>query len=288
MITKTDKKRPTISEFLGKDYLSPSSLNKWSGEYGDEAIWCLSYLFGVKFTGSAATIRGEVVESAFEEILTNQDTDFLSNCKKRFVQKINELKEKQGDAFDRSKAEKEYKALPGFIESAHTALEEVKFPPINETKNGKFFSTQSEIKHDFGPDHELPLYGKKDFSWPDFSLDLKTSHRLSRQGVPVDYACQISGYAVADGQREAKILTLSPKDYTFYVLRDMEIDVAYKRLKMKAKQLENRINAAIDLSMIRGTDPKREMANLVTPGLTGFKWGDEELHFIKENNLWQD
>ena len=272
----------SIPDFLGFKNFSASSLNTWSGEYGDEGAWCMTYLFKKRFKGNSASIRGQVVESAFEEILRNQDVDFLKNAQTRFVEKIKEL-----DDFDRDKAEKEYKSLPGFIESCHTALEEIKFPCINESKNGKVFHTQGKVEHSFGDGHEMGFSGYKDFSWPDYSVDLKTTHRLPRRGVPEDYACQISGYAVADDQRVAKILHLSPKDYVFYKLEDLEIDAAYSRLRFKAKSLENRIRAAITLGQANGTDPKQEMVNLVTPNFSGFKWGDEEMLFARDNGLWQ-
>lgn len=272
-----------IKNAFGKvgEYVSASSLNKWAGEYGCSGLWYLSYIAGKKFEGSPASIRGQAVEDIFEAILHDRyDTkdDYVKMCVDLFNDACDELED-----INEKDRDKELQALEGYITQAIRAKEELSLE--------RPFLMQKKVKTKISK-YDIDLVGYVDFRYEfhdvekNFSMDLKTTGRLPRKGIKPDHEQQISGYAKADGDKIAKILYLSPKDYMFYSMDQREIDAAFTRLEYKADNLYEILYAAIDLSFVRGTDPKYELANIISPDFNKFGWQDEELLFAKENKLF--
>lgn len=269
---------PTIEEVFDIRTLSPSSITKWAGEFGDEGSWYLQYIMKRKFHGSPESIRGQVVEDAFEEMLWGKYEGNLERAQEKFLFKVDEA-EKLGPEMDEAKMKKEYEALGGFIQQGKNAIEEMKLP--------KPFTSQSRVQVTLGNDIPLEVAGYLDFDFSTYTLDLKTTNRIPRKGVKGDHKMQISTYAKARNERVAKILYLSAKDFQAYSLVDREIDAGFNALRFKAKAITNRLETAILLADYRGTEPKKELEKLICPKFEGFTWKDEEMMFIKENNLWQ-
>jgi hypothetical protein len=269
---------PTIEEAFDIKTLSPSSITKWGGEFGDEGMWYMQYILKNRFEGSPESIRGKVVEDEFEQMLCGNYKDNLSRAKEKYIIQCKEAEEK-GEDLDKTKYEKELNSLEGFIEQSKRSIEEMGLK--------RHFSSQSRIQVTLGKDIPLELSGYIDFDFIEHYLDLKTTHRIPRKGPKSDHKMQISSYAKSRGDKCAKILYLSAKDYQAYSLVDREIEAGFNALRQKAKFITDRLNAAIVLSSINATDPKDELVKLISPKFEGFSWKDKDMMFIREKNLWQ-
>ncbi len=259
-------------------HLSASNLNKWQGDWSDEGLWCLSYLYGNKFEGSPATIRGQVIETCFHRILLNKGTENLNDFAKRtFVEQCEEMEGVTDDDI-----QKEFDTIDGYLEQCERSIRECQLKLPNQSENA------TQLKVDFPLSKRIPwnAVGYIDFDFGDYALDLKTTNKLPRKGVKPDHKRQISLYAKARDERVAKILYLSPKDYVFYSLFDREIDAGFDELVFRGESLCDRLEAAAILAKHYNTDPKTAMTKLVTPDTSGWAWGDEEMMFAAENNLW--
>lgn len=259
-------------------HLSPSNLNSWCGEYGDEGKWCLSYIYGNKFKGNTASVRGQVIEDCFLRILLKKDEgieNLLKFAQDTFILKLSDLD------VDEKDFNKEYEALNGFLEQSYRAIQELQLKLPDTTS-----PTQLEVRYRITDKVPLEVKGFIDFDFSDYALDLKTTHKIPRKGVAPNHKRQISFYANGRKERVAKILYLSAKDYQFYALYDREIDAAYDELVFRAESLYNRLEAAAILSKHRGTSPNEELTKLVTPDMSGWSWKEEDLMFAAENNLW--
>lgn len=265
---------PTLKAF------SPSSLNKWSGDYSDEGLWCLSYLYRKRFQGSPASIRGQVVEEAFYKILLKEDEGVDVFLDRAFRQRVEELED-----YDNKSYEKELKGLSGFLEQAYRSIQELQLVlPKRDNETEK--DTQLKIEIKISDKVPLKLRGYLDFDFGDYAMDLKTTNAIPRKGIKPDHKEQISSYAKAREDKIAKILYLSSKDYQAYSMDDREIKYAYSSLVKKAESLWDRLVAATVLSMYNDSDPKIEFTKLVTPNINGWAWGDDDVLFAVENNLW--
>lgn len=261
-------------------HLSASNLNKWNGEWSDEGLWCLSYLYKKKFQGNAASVRGQVIEDCFLRVLRKKDEELLDFAQRSFVLKIEEI-QKESD-LEESDIEKEFNVLQGYIEQCYRSIEELQLKLPNATEN----ATQLKVNMRLKDTIPWELLGYIDFDFGDCALDLKTTNRIPRKGIKANHKRQIGFYAKARGERIAKILYLSPKDYEFYAMYDREIDVAFDELVFRAESLCNRLEAAAILAKYRETTPKEEFTKLVTPDMSGWGWGDEEMMFAAEQGLW--
>lgn len=265
---------PEISHF------SASNLNKWNGEWSDEGLWCLSYLYKKKFQGNAASVRGQVIEDCFLRILTNNDVNLLEFAQQAFALKIEELK--KVSTLDEGKIEKEFADLEGYIKQCYRSIEECQLKLPDQSKNA------TQLKCTMRMSDKIPweILGYIDFDFGDYALDLKTTARIPRKGIKPNHKRQIGFYAKSRKENVAKILYLSPKDYEFYSMYDREIDVAFDELVFRGESLCDRLEAAAILSKHRNTTPKEEFVKLVTPDTSGWGWDDEEMMFAAEQGLW--
>lgn len=271
-----------IKEAFGKvgDHISASSLNSWSGEFGDQGLWLLKRIYGLPFKGSPASIRGQAVEAAFDFIISERNGDYLKIAQDFYNLKIDET----GDDLEKSEdTEKEYNDLGAYLDQGMRAKEELKIP--------KPFSSQGSIRMPLGGN--LPdLYGFIDYRFEfkdereNYNIDLKATKRLPRKGIKSDHEEQISGYAKAKKDSIAKILYISPKDYEFYSMDQREINAAFIRQEFKAKNLFYVLESAIMLADIKGTDPKKELSKIIAPNFNAYGWNDKEMLLAKENNLF--
>jgi len=261
--------------------LSPSSLNKWCGEYGDEGSWCLTYIYNKRFQGSPATIRGQVVEDAFFKILKNVDggpkrlKEFVDRAYQERVSELDNISAKAND--------KEFSSLHGFVDQCYLARKELKLVlPKQDDKR----PTQVRVTADLGSNLPIKTSGYLDFDFGDYALDLKTTHAVPSSDIKQDHKCQIGMYAKARGDDTAKILYLSSKKYRMFALHGREIDTAHASLVTKAEGLWYRLYAASIMALHNDTDPKDEISKLVTPNFGSWNWDDEAMSFAASLGLW--
>ena len=264
-----------LKHFPEIKHVSASSLNKWNGEYSDEGLWCLSYLFGKKFKGSEATIRGDIVETCLLKVLTKKDKGILDFAKRSFKERCELL-----DDITEKKYNKEYDALEGFVDQCYIAVKELQ---LRLPDGGKV--TQSKIVH-MDERFPLPIVGYVDFDFGSYAMDLKTTHAVPSSDIKQDHKRQIGLYAKARKDREAKILYISSKKYKRFSLYDREIDSAYDQLIFRYQSLFQRLEAAALLAEHKKTNAKEEFVKIVTPNTSSWAWGEEEMLFAAENNLW--
>ena len=281
-IKDIDLTKETLERFSSIKTLSPSSINKWGGEYGDQGLWVLSYLYKLRFTGSPPSVRGQVVEDGFNEILMRKDQGFEKTAEKYtriFEERANlELAED----FSTGDIEKELKCIEGFIEQSFKSIEELKLSIPKEVVS----STQIRVQHPIGGNIPLDAAGYIDFDFGNYAMDLKTTHRVPSSEVKKDHKKQISFYAKARGERTAKILYISSKKYRMFSLEDREIDASYNDFSRTAENLWHKLETACLRSMIMGTDAYKEMASLSYADLTKRDWDDEKLSFAADNGLF--
>lgn len=261
---------------------SPSSINKWGGDYGDEGLWVLSYLYGVRFEGSPPSVRGQVVEDAFNKILMGKDggqkacIEITQRIFKERAEK--ELKEK----YTTSEIQKEYDAIKGFVEQCYLSIMELQLRIPKEVIS----STQIRVEGRITEDIPLPAAGYIDFNFGDYALDLKTTHRVPSTNIKNDHKKQISFYGLARGDKTAKILYLSSKKYRMFSLTEREITNSFKDFQRSAENLWHRLKVSHIMSKINGTEAREEMAKLSYANISSFGWDDEMLDFAAKNNLF--
>ena len=209
-------------------------------------------------------------------MLKEDDKDLLKFAQESFNKKISTLK-----SVDTSKVKKEYSDLEGYIEQSHRSIMEcqLKLPNVEQ-------ATQTAIKAKLHDSIPWEAIGYIDFDFNTHALDLKTGAKIPRKGVKVNHKRQISLYAKSRGEKVAKILYLSPKDYEFYSMYGEEIDVAFNELISIGHRLCDRMKAAVLMSRENGTPPKYEFARLANPNTNSWAWGDKEIACAAENKLW--
>lgn len=271
-----------LTSFPDLKSFSPSSINKWGGDYGDEGLWVLSYLYGVRFTGSPASIRGQVIEDSFLKILMKKDggIDSLKDLTNKI---FSERAEKELlDKYSKEEIAKEQQTIDGFIEQSYESISDLGL----SLPSSVISPTQIRVEGDISQDIPLKAAGYIDFDFGDFALDLKTTHRVPSQSIKQDHKKQISFYATARKDKSAKILYLSSKKYRMFSMTEREIDAAFNEFKRSADNLWHRLKVSHIMSKINNSDPRVEMSKLSYANTTSYAWDDEMLDFAAKNKLF--
>lgn len=230
------------------EHLSPSSLNTYVEQ---PSFWFLKYLMGMREPGNPAMWRGSAVEAGLDSWVYKYDeNEALAAMHARFEE------DAQGEIED--KIDKERDVLGLFLQQACRACGE---------RGISDMPTARQLKIEYWFDGiEVPVIGYVDYEWPEFGLDLKTTHRIPSD-IPGRHARQISLYSMAR-QKPYRLLYVSTKRADVRELSSDEVRNHIKHLEWNA----HTIRRALALY----EDPT-DLVRLFPPNFDHYMWKDETI-----------
>jgi len=227
----------------GIDHLSPSSLRLWRD---NQAVWIGRYLMHVPDEAGAKAWRGSAVEAGLDQVL------FLGADHELAMRAVKNAWDGRAQGLADEETLKEFEALPAFLTQA---IEATKGKPIPLTRQGRI-----EIKL---PGISVPLRGFTDYRWPDYGLDLKTTHRIPSKADP-DHVAQVSAYMMDTGVPFSLVYCSTKRWSTFDVTPIMAAE-GYDRLLDAAHALRSFLDHASDA---------RDALSMVAPDYGDFFFSD--------------
>lgn len=225
-------------------HLSFSSIAKFRAA---PAVWCVSYLYGVKGDAGPAAWRGTATESAVDMALFTPDATedaLIARAAATFEQNA------QGEASE--DIEKERKALPDFVRQAAALLKPLGQPTARQLR--------IEARFDGVP---LPIVGYVDYLWADTLTDLKTTWRMPAEPRP-DHVAQGGLYA-RETKKAPSLAYVTPKKAEMKPIAEDQWRAELAHLERAARSLCN---------ALARFDTPRDMAMVYAPDFSSFYWDD--------------
>lgn len=248
-------------------HLSPSSINKWTGDRG---AWVAHYVFGLKGEVGPAAWRGRAVEDGLTAHVTAARVDPLAHAMNSFEQ------EAQGD-LDES-IEKERRLIAPMLDQAIARWE--------DTGLGRPLTQQIRVET-WLDGVAIPLVGYADYVLDGYCIDLKTTKALP-SAPRHDHILQAAGYARARREDKAKLLYVTAKKSGLYETDRDQIKDAIEDLTRRALGLQNTLKAAWTGA---GGDPEKArlvLAEMCPPNLDSFYWTDADFARARSSiEAWQ-
>lgn len=256
----------------GVNHLSASNINLARADLG---LWSMQYLFGIKSRPSVAMWRGVACEDGVAAGLATPDMpvdDAIAVAEKTLKKKTTGGRI-TGNLYDADDVEDARKALagyetprtayPGAVRNALEALRPYGAPSSAQEK--------IEIRLDGVP---VPIIGYKDFSYDDHGMDvdLKCPARLPSIMV-ADHRLQGAIYWAASGNRAQRFCYATQKEASILAL---DADTARNALRT-ATGIALTLERFLSLS-----DDREELAALVIPDYSGFRWSPAQIAAAQE------
>ena len=208
----------------GIDHLSPSSLRLWRD---NQAVWIGRYLMHVPDEAGAKAWRGQAIEKGLDQVL------FLGADHELAMRAVMQEWHKRAQGLADDATLKEQDALPAFMTQA---IEATAGKPIPLTRQGRI-----EIRL---PGIEVPLTGFTDYRWPEYGIDLKTTHRIPSKADP-DHVAQMSAYMMDTGLPFSLVYCSTKRWSTFDITPSMAME-GYDRLLDAAHALRSFLDHSRD------------------------------------------
>lgn len=249
----------------GIAHLSASSLNS---ARSNQSYWLISYMGGIKDPANIPMLAGQAVEEAVALGLFHPDLPIeqcIDAAVKAYRQKTalggydQEDREAKLEEITGRAAEGRKKAHDGFVRNALTALRPYGIPtqPENGERQHKI-----EVRLEGIP---IPIIGFKDFAFEAHGLDvdLKTTSRMP-EDMSAEHQLQAAIYWKASGNRSQRFCYATKSDF--------------KVLELSAEAATEAIKTATGLAhclmkFLSISDDWRELAGLLTPDYSNFRWG---------------
>lgn len=256
-----------VFEFFKLGHLSPSSINKWTGDRG---AWVAHYIFGIKASVGPAAWRGSAVESGLTAHLSPARADPFAQAMMTFE------RDAQGDLEDG--VERERKLIAPMLEQATLAWKTLGLSsPITQQVR---IETWLEGIH-------VPLIGFVDYSMEGYCLDLKTTKALP-SSPRHDHVLQAAGYAHARRESKAAVLYVTPKKHALYELDSAQIAHAVTDLRRRARGLQNTLSAAHESANGSLARARLQLAEMCPPNLDTFYWSEADFTAARSQiEAWQ-
>lgn len=249
----------------GIAHLSASSLNS---ARSNQAYWLISYMGGIKDPANIAMHAGQAVEEAVALGLFHPGLPIeqcIDAAVKAYRQKTalggydQEIRESKLEEITGRAAEGRKKAFDGMVRNALTALRPygAPTPPENGERQHKI-----EIRLEGIP---VPIIGFKDFAFDGHGLDvdLKTTARMPEDMSP-EHQLQAAIYWKASGNRSQRFCYATKSDHKVLELSADAAEAALKTATGLAHCLMRFLSQSKDW---------RELAGLLTPDYSNFRWG---------------
>lgn len=249
----------------GIAHLSASSLNS---ARSNQPYWLISYMGGIKDPANIAMHAGQAVEEAVAQGLFHPDLPIeqcIDTALKSYRQKTAlggydpEDRESKLEEITGRPADGRKKAFDGFVRNALTALRPYGTPTPPE---GGDRQHKIEIFLEGIP---VPIIGYKDFAFETHGLDvdLKTTARMP-EDMSQEHQLQAAIYWKASGNRSQRFCYATKSDH--------------KVLELSAEAADEAIKTATGLAhclmrFLAKSDDWRELAGLLTPDYSNFRWG---------------
>lgn len=256
----------------GVNHLSASNINLARADLG---LWSMQYLFGIKSRPSVAMWRGVACEDGVAAGLATPDMpvdDAIAVAEKTLKKKTTGGRI-TGNLYDADDVEDARKALagyetprtayPGAVRNALEALRPYGAPSSAQEK--------IEIRLDGVP---VPIIGYKDFSYDDHGMDvdLKCPARLPSIMV-ADHRLQGAIYWAASGNRAQRFCYATQKEAS---ILELDADTARNALRT-ATGIALTLERFLSIS-----DDREELAALVIPDYSGFRWSPAQTAAAQE------
>lgn len=231
-------------------HLSPSSINAWRDNPASFVVgWC----FGMwSDEAMPAAWRGKACEGALNAFLHGAP-------KEEALQRAVDLFELEAKGVAEDDVQKQRDLLPRMCERAFIAAEEI----------GLTRPTASQLRLEcFLENFEVPIIGYPDFIFDEHCLDLKSTERCPSEKPNAMHAMQVSLYAHARGESEAKLLYVSHTKYNLFTLNSEEISKNMRDLERLARSIRATLSRAYT---------KEELAEMCAPDFSHYRWSDEKL-----------
>ena len=211
-------------------YLSPTMISQWDQA---PATLILKRVFGLKGKATANMWRGEAVEAAMQFYMANnQHQDAIANAKT--LAEATFWDRAAGEVSEET--EKAAELLPGMVEQACAAANELKSP---------LMASQLRVEH-YYDNLPIPFTGNMDFVLEDKSIiELKTTTRCpsSIETASLSHRWQAGTYATAR-QAPVTLLYVTAKKFASYVVEPD--DPCLNTMLLTAKAMEQSLSACND------------------------------------------
>jgi hypothetical protein len=224
------QKDPRVKRSLhGKPKLSASAFNSWAE---NPTSFITNYILKLKSDPSQAMIRGNVAEDILYKVLMNTVNydDIDKECEKLFRHKtamIGEETERVKEIKDLNGYKGRTKTYNGYIKTAYDRIKVFKQPTKYQDHVWYYIEA-----------FDMYADGWKDFTYPDFDLDLKTTAKMN-SALPLNYRRQLAFYRMKDN-RDQKLLLATKEKAELYVL-----DESYKQSKEEIYHIINTMFIAL-------------------------------------------
>lgn len=224
----------------GITHLSPSSLALYRAA---PALWVLRYLFGVRDETGAFAARGKAVEAAVGAIVMENASDGAA-----ITLAISVFERDAGGEIS-PEINKERLAIPEMVRRAAPVFR----------KLGRPMACQQRVEV-WLDGIEVPLRGFTDFTYPEFVLDLKTTHAVPTT-PRADHTVQIAFYAAALSLRPG-LIYVSPRKTACYGHNSIDVEAACRLLRQSASAVR---------AMLAAAESREAAAALFVP-VDDFRW----------------
>lgn len=258
----------------GITHLSASSLN---AARSSMAYWIVSYLGNVKDSSNLLMIAGQAAEDAVTRGLFHPDypvEECVAFAGREYMEKTaignfnpEKRQEKLEEIIGRA-AEGRKKAFDGFVRNALTALRPYGVPTRPEQGKRQH---KIEIMLDGIP---VPVIGFKDFVFDSHGLDvdLKTTGRMP-EDMSQEHQLQAGLYSLASNNRAQRFCYTTKADCK---VLELSADSAREQIVVAT-----RIAHSLMAFLSRSND-WRELAQIVIPDYSNFRWGSRTREFARE------